>query len=315
MSLAAHVMSSGHHRRTLLIAAVVIATVGSSLALTMLPARAGNVTPQIAGSPPAPTASEISPVCTAPAAASVLGPKPTLDPNPVTSVVVPTGGLVNFTTTPGGIYVDTGSRLVDYSLAGAEVSSFALPAVFPARNGNEISAPVVDPAGNIYLASYYDQVVDKFSPSGQLLWSVDPAGGNPTGLFGVGTGSGFELMVSVVQNTTHSDQLDLSTGAVSGTFPYVDHLGFVTQESDGDLLASGDGYIRTLAADGTVLSTFGSSSIEGQGAHTGAATRPTTRPRPCRARTGRSTRPTPSTPWSRPARRATSRGPPPSTAP
>jgi hypothetical protein len=270
VSLAADGTSSVRRRRALVVVAVVLATVGSTLAATVRSARAVNVTPQIAGSPPAPTASEISPVCDAPAAASNLGPEPSLAADPVASVVAPTGGLVNFTATPAGIYVDTGSSLAVYSLSGTEERSFALPAVFPARNGNEIAAPVIDPAGNIYLASYYDKVVDKFSPTGQLLWSVDPGGDNPTGLFGVGTGSGFELMVSVVQNATVSEQLALSTGAVSGTFPYVDDLGFVTQESDGDLLATGDGYVRTLAADGAVLSTFGSSAIEGQGAHTGS---------------------------------------------
>ena len=248
---------------------VVLATVGSTLAATMRPARATGVTPQIAGSPAAPTASEISPVCTAPDGTPNLGPEPTLPADPVHALVTPPGGLVNFTATADGVYVDTGASLAVYSLSGTEERSFALPSVFPDRDGNEISAPVVDPEGNIYLASYYDQVVDKFSPTGQLLWSVDPSQGNPTGLFGVGTGAGFELMVSVVQDSSASQRLDLATGAETGTFPYVDDLGFVTQESDGDLLVTGDGYVRTLAADGSVLSTFGSSKIEGQGAHTG----------------------------------------------
>ena len=38
------------------------------------------------------------------------------------------------------------------------------------------------------MASYYDQLLDKFSSTGKLLWSVDPEGGNPTGLFSIGTG-------------------------------------------------------------------------------------------------------------------------------
>ena len=33
---------------------------------------------------------------------------------------------------------------------------------------------MVDSSGDIYLSSYYGQTVDKFSPSGTLLWSVDP---------------------------------------------------------------------------------------------------------------------------------------------
>ena len=76
----------------------------------------------------------------------------------------------------------------------------------------EPSQPVVDPSGNIYLSSNYGQVVDKFSPSGTLLWSVDPQNGGPEGLFGFNTGSGFELAVSIVQNKSSSDLLNLSTG-------------------------------------------------------------------------------------------------------
>ena len=45
----------------------------------------------------------------------------------------------------------------------------------------------------------------KFSPTGTLLWSVDPEGGNPTGIFSVGTGSGFQLVVSVVQDKSASE--------------------------------------------------------------------------------------------------------------
>ena len=41
-----------------------------------------------------------------------------------------------------------------------------------------------------------------------------------------------------MQNTSASDLLDLSTGAVDGSFPLVDDFGYVTQESDGDFLYS-----------------------------------------------------------------------------
>ena len=52
------------------------------------------------------------------------------------------------------------------------MSPFALPANF--GGADEVYQPVVDPSGNIYLSSYYGTAVDKFSPTGALLWSVDP---------------------------------------------------------------------------------------------------------------------------------------------
>ena len=116
--------------------------------------------------------------------------------------------MANFTATSSNLYVDTGSQLITYTLDGTKVGSFALPTAIANRQGNEVTQPVIDPSGNIYLASYYDQLLDKFSPTGKLLWSVDPEGGNPTGIFSVGTGSGFELAVSVVQHGG-SDLIDL----------------------------------------------------------------------------------------------------------
>jgi F5/8 type C domain len=180
--------------------------------------------------------------------------------------------VVNFTATASGLYVDTGTEIITYTLAGTKVSSFDLPAELVARHGDEISQPVVDPSGNIYLASYYDQVLDKFSPAGQLLWSVDPESGNPTGLFSVGTGTSFELAVSVVQNNASSALVNLSTGAISGSFPLYDDFDYVTQESDGDLLVSGNGHVQTIGTAGQVVDTFGSDNTEGVGVHTGSGT-------------------------------------------
>ena len=230
---------------------------------------AGSPAPQIPGSVAAPTATQITPVCQTTIPASALGPATSLPTNPVTAVVAPSaGGVVNFTATSSALYVNTGSRLVTYSLAGVQESSFALPAHF---TGNSASAPVVDPAGDIYLSSYYGQLVDKFSPSGALLWGVDPKGGNPTGLFSVGTGGSFQVAVSLVQVGNASELLNPANGSVTGTFPLVDN-GFVTQESDGNLLYAANGYVETVSPTGKVLSTFGSSHIEGSGVHTGGGT-------------------------------------------
>src|ERR1019366_8096571 len=108
--------------------------------------------------------------------------------------------------TSSGIYVYTGSMLDTYPLSVSPNGSFAVPA--QVGSGDEVSQPVVDSSGNTFLSSYLGKLVDKFSPSGTLLWSVDPQSGSPTGLFGVGSGSGFRLVVSVVQNTTSSTLLN-----------------------------------------------------------------------------------------------------------
>ena len=244
---------------------VVVATVTVSL---WTGSGTGAPVPQIPGSVAAPTASEITPMCTTTVPQSSLGPSTSVPAAPVSTVVKPSGGVENFAATSSNLYVDTGTRLVTYTLGGAAVSSFALPANFTA---NSASTPVIDPSGDIYLSSYYGQLVDKFSPAGALLWSVDPRSGNPTGLFSVGTGAAFQVVVSLVQDSSSSVVLNPANGSVSGTFPLVDN-GYVTQEAGGDLLYSSNGYVETVSPAGKVLSTFGSSRIEGNGLHTGGGT-------------------------------------------
>ncbi|MGD0882910.1 MAG: hypothetical protein ABSB09_15200, partial [Acidimicrobiales bacterium] len=175
---------------------------------------------------------------------------------------------MNFAATGSDLYVNTGTRLVTYSLSGSEVSSFALPAHFTKSSA---FTPLIDPSGDIYLSSYYGMKVDKFSPSGTLLWSADPDNDNPTAIYSVGTGSSFQVVVSLVQDTASSVVLNQTTGAVSGTFPLiVGNGGFVTQESGGDLLYAANGYVETLSATGSVLATFGAPHVEGNDVHTGS---------------------------------------------
>jgi hypothetical protein len=248
----------------------VLVVLASGIGLFMGSAHAGAPTPQISGSVAAPAAAEVSPICDAPNPTSILGPSSSLPTTPTSTLVTPPGGVVNFTTTASNIYVNTGSQMIVYNLSGTEVSSFSLPSGF--TGGDEVSDPVVDPSGDIYLSSYYETKLTKFSPTGTVLWSVDPQGGNPTGIFSVGTGSAFQLMVSVVQNKSTSEIVNQSTGASSGSFALVDNFEYVSQESDGDLLVSGNGYVETVGPAGNVLSSFGSSQTKGAGAHTGGGT-------------------------------------------
>jgi hypothetical protein len=250
------------------LAVAVLAVLGTLTAVVWTGPGATSTAAQLPGSPAAPTAAEVTPVCQTTTPAASLGPSTSLPANPTATVVTPSGGVVDFATTASALYVDTGTNLVTYSLSGAQQGSFALPAKF---TGSSVTALVVDTSGDIYLGSYYGALVDKFSPSGAVLWSVDPQSDNPTGLYSVGTGAAFQVVVSIVQDTKGSLVLDQSTGTVSGSFPLVDN-GYVTQEPGGDLLYSANGYVETVSPAGKVLTTFGSAHIEGSGAHTGSGT-------------------------------------------
>ena len=59
---------------------------------------------------------------------------------------------------------------------------------------------------------------------------------------------------------------------MSGFFPLFDNSDYVTQESDGNLLFSGNGFVETISPTGTVLSSFGSSQDELNGLRTGSGT-------------------------------------------
>jgi hypothetical protein len=249
---------------------IALATAAIAAATVLGTAHATASPPQIPGSPAAPTASDVSPQCTTTNPAAVLGPQSgSLPSKPLSTVVTPSGGVANFAATSSDLYINNGTQLSTYTLAGALVSSFNLPSAF--GPSSIVSQPVIDSSGNIYLSTFYGKLVDKFSPSGTVLWSVDPAGGNPTNLFSVGTGGSIQLVVSLTQNSSSSTLLSTSTGASTGTYPLVDHIGdFVTQESGGNLLFTGNGYVETVSAAGQVLSTFGAPNIESNDLHTGS---------------------------------------------
>jgi hypothetical protein len=248
-----------------------VTVVVAPMAATLRPSTAGAVGQSLPGSVPAPSASEASPMCNTVEPATALGPASTTVPTtPVTTVATPAGGVGTLTATPTDLYVVNASNpatLDELTLAGAKVTGFALPSGFDLAG--EISQPVIDSSGNIYLSSYYAQKIDKFSPTGTLMWSVDPYGDNPTNLFVAGSGSSARLVASFVQGTS-SAVLDEATGATGGVFPFYAPVGgYVTTESSGNLLASDNGYVQTISSSGAVLSTFGSSGTAGTGTHTG----------------------------------------------
>ncbi len=254
-----------------LAATTAIVTMGLARGTT----AAAATTPQIPGSVAAPSASEISPLCNTTQPGKVLGPQTSLPANPVSKLVSPAGGVSAFSATPTNLYVETtvsgAPAVAVYTLAGTPVTQFTLPAGW---NAGEESAPVVDAAGNIYISSYYSQRVVAYSPAGTLLWSVDPNNGNPDNLFAVGTGTGWTLAVSLVQDKAAgtSRVLNPATGALTGaTLPfYAAGYSYLTPRADGTLLYAGGGYVKTVSATGSVTGSFGAPHTGWQGQHTGS---------------------------------------------
>ncbi len=267
-------------RRTAVLTAVGL-IMAAPLVATLTPSSRAAAGSQIPGSVAAPSASEASPICDAPDPQNALGPAPTLPSNPTSTLISPPGGVVDFTATSSDLYVNTGSQLITYTLSGTKVGAFSIPSS-DFNGGAEPTQPVINSSGDIYIGSYYGQVVDEFSPSGTLMWSVDPASGHPVGLFPIGSGSTFSVGVSLVEDTGQSEELSATNGSDVGTFPLYDDFGYVTQESNGDYLftetassttdTNDIGYVETVSPTGTVLASFGSSHIEGNDTHTGSGT-------------------------------------------
>jgi len=266
-----HHDSRGRRLRRFVASAAAVAAVVASAAAGGTPGTAAAAGQSLAGSVPAPSATEVSPQCATVTPSTVLGPASTSVPKtPVTTVVTPPGGVASMAATGSDLYVVNAASpatLYVYTLAGAAVTNFALPSGF--NGAGEVSQPVVDSSGNIYLSSYYGQRVDKFSSTGTLVWSVDPSNGNPTNVFLAGAGASAQLVVSLVQGTS-SVVLNQSTGATGAAFPFYAPVGaFLTTEASGNVLASANGYVRTVSPAGAVLATFGSSGTAGSGVHTG----------------------------------------------
>jgi hypothetical protein len=261
-------------RRPLATGLVAGATLLATCCWAGAPTGAQSGADQVAQGVAAPAPTSLSPSCSIPDPTRTLGPSAALPADPATTIVKPSGGIYTVTVDTDGVYVVNGSGLSVYGLDGSTTTSWALPAALTGYGDNGISQPVVDPDGNVYISSYYGQTVDAFSPSGTLLWSVDPAGGNPTNIFPVISSSGaWELAVSDTQDSSSSD-LYSAAGAPAGTTTLWGAYGSTfTAESNGDLLySSGQGLIQTWSPDGsTMLDEWGSPDTAGSGAHTGGA--------------------------------------------
>ena len=242
----------------------------------------------------------------APNPTGILGPSTTLPANPTSTVVTPRRGrqLRGHLHRP----LRQHRHPADHLHVGRQPGRLVHPARrrSPARTR---SSPVVDPSGDIYLSSYYGQLVDKFSPTGTLLWSVDPDGDNPTAIYSVGTGSSFEWWSAWCRTRRRAWCSTSRPGRSPGSFPLIDELrlrdpgvrrrpALLGQRlrGDGQLDRQGALRVRVVAHRGQ------------RGPHRLAAPSSTIRARPSRGPTGRSTRPTRSTRW-RPRRRpGSSRG-------
>ena len=217
-----------------------------SRTVTFPPGPGGSVSPPRGGS--------ITPVCGDPQPAKSLGPAPSLPSKPV-HVIASGFAVQGFSATRTGVYVFDGSRLLTYSLSGAPKSTFALPSQFTGRNQYSVTGPVVDPAGDIWLDSYYGDRLDKFSPTGRLLWSTRSYA--TSSIVGLETRSGFRLGVTI--NTGHGFKHTLllsDGGRASGSLPLA-LRGFVSQTPDGGALLSEGGYVQRYSPSWKLLSSFG----------------------------------------------------------
>jgi hypothetical protein len=273
----------GSHRRwkQRACAAICLALGAATLPLVLAPrAGAETLSDPIPGSVPGPAAVSATPGCDLAQISSTVGPAGAAAPG-IATVVSPPGGAATFAATSSDLYVVNGGAtgLGIYSLSGARITSFPLPASITTNryNGqpvgnNGISQPVIDPSGNIFISSYYAGNVVELSPTGSVLWSADPSGGLPTSIFALRSPSGaWELGVSIAEDSTQSS-VYTDSGAPAGSVPLWESLAaYTSTESNGDLLVStGTGYVQTWNPTGTEqLSEWGSSDLHAAGQYTG----------------------------------------------
>jgi hypothetical protein len=208
----------------------------------------------------------LTPSCQIASPRTTLGPQATLPANPTHTLVSPAGGVVDFAAGPLSLSIETPDHLLLVSRSGTTEHSVILPAALRTTE-LDVESLATDATGAIYISSYQNLVVDKFSPSGQLAWS-HPLTGHPSGIFAMGRGPSFRLGLTLA-GSADSILLD-ATGKPDGTTPLtVGSSSYVTSETNGDLLVAEGGQVRTLGPGGGVLlHEFGADLDEGQDAHT-----------------------------------------------
>jgi hypothetical protein len=243
---------------------------GATAVPTPAPGQRTNLTSTpISGSVPGPGAGATSPECAVPDESAALGPAVTPPSNPLTTIVKPSDGVFTFSVTSKGIYVLGSAGLSIYSLSGSLQRTFPLPSGLTSDGDNGVSEPIVSPAGDVYLSSYYGNLVAAYSPTGAPLWTVK--GGDPLNIFALQSKTGaFELAVSLLKHA-HGSIVYTASGHAAGTTALVEQsTGTVSRGLSGNLLYSNNGYVQTWTPTGSrMLSEFGSAHIDGHDQHTG----------------------------------------------
>ncbi|MDA8340702.1 MAG: glycosyl hydrolase, partial [Actinomycetota bacterium] len=240
----------GRARAACLAAVVsVLAAAATWPALAPPPAAAA-----VAGTSPA------APLCGVAAPSSVAEPTVAAPSSPVQTVVsgVP---VTNFVVVGSDIDILSGSSIVVRTLAGAAVTSFALP--FP--QGNASTDMVADPSGNLYLfgSFSYGWGVGKVTPTGSLAWSV-PVAGIPNGLYPWHDASGNFAVGVVLRGQAGGPVLSttgtqVATGPVAGSGNNDD----VNPGPNGGLLVTDGTSVTRYSSSGAVIGTFGAAGAAG----------------------------------------------------
>jgi hypothetical protein len=219
-----------------------------------------------------PSAAEITEKCQLTTTSTAAGPEAVLPSKPITMTISPSGGVWGMSESGSDLYVVNGNGVLVYSLSGSLLHTFSLPSQITHYGDNEISEPVVDPDGDIFVSSYYGQMVYEMSSSGTEVRTFDPNSGNPTNIFALKSSSGaWELGVSTVQDTSGS-YVYTESGSRSGTVSMrVSGAGYTSPGADGQIIyTTGGGMVETWNSTATkMLSQFGTPGIAGANGYTG----------------------------------------------
>jgi hypothetical protein len=229
--------------------------------------------------PTTPSAKELSPGCQLTSPSTQIGPTSSVPTPAIRSTIRPPGGVWTFSVTGGRIYVVNGNGLYVYGLGGSQLHAFALPSsIVGAKSGgapvgdDEISQPIVDPSGDVFVSSYYGQAVVELGPTGHVSHTLDPGGGNPTNIFALSSSKGaWEVGITTAQRAKGSYVYNEKGTAAGSASLSARSSGFSNPGQHADVLyTTGLGLVQTWNPTATkMLAQFGSSSIHGTDYHTG----------------------------------------------